>query len=97
MKTIFKYPVKLDARQVIRVPRFSKPLSIQQQGMGVQLWALVDTEQPLQDYILHCYGTGHPVAELPVGHQFIGTVQLQGGALVVHFFGFYALPITEQL
>ncbi|RPD45493.1 hypothetical protein DNI29_19115 [Hymenobacter sediminis] len=90
MRTIFKYPVNLEDMQVIRLPRFSAPLSIQQQGEALQMWALVDTEQPLQDYLLHCYGTGHTVAELPIGHEFISTVQLAGGGLVFHFFGFYA-------
>ncbi len=90
MKSIFKYPVNLENMQVIQLPRFSTPLSIQEQGGRFQMWALVDTEQPQRDYLLHCYRTGHQVEELPIGHEFISTVQLHSGALVFHFFGFYA-------
>lgn len=87
-KTIFKYPGKLDDMQVVSLPRFSQPLSIQQQNESLQLWALVDTDEPVANYVLHCYGTGHPVGDLPIGHEFISTVQLAGGGLVFHFFGF---------
>lgn len=97
MTAIYKYPVQINDVQVLRLPRFSKPLSIQWQGTGLQLWALVKPDEPEQDYVLHCYGTGHEVADLPANREFLGTVQLQSGSLVFHFFGFYALPITEQL
>ncbi len=97
MLTIYKYPINLFDMQVVQLPRFSRPLCIQQQHGSLQLWARVETGEPLQDYIIHCYGTGHPVAEIRMAHEFLGTVQMQSGALVFHFFGFYAKPITEQV
>jgi hypothetical protein len=89
MQTIHKFTLNATDVQVLELPRFSQPLSVQVQDGKPQLWALVDTDEPTADYAVLCYGTGQKVARLPLGYQFLGTVQLAGGSLVFHFFGFY--------
>jgi hypothetical protein len=88
MLTIHKFTLALDDVQVVRLPRFSQSLSVQMQHNEPQLWALVNNEEPAADYTVLCYGTGHEVAPLPNGYEFLGTVQF--GRLVFHYFGFYS-------
>lgn len=90
MQTIHKHTLAVDDVQVLNLPRFALPLSVQMQNGKPQLWALVDTEQPTAEYTVLCYGTGHEVEPLPVGFEFLGTVQLPNVALAFHFFGFYS-------
>lgn len=86
MKTIFKYPLAIADVQTLKLPHFAQPLSVQIQHREPQLWALVDTSAPVGEYEVLMYGTGHKVAELPVGHEFLGTIQW--GSLVFHYFGY---------
>lgn len=88
MLTIHKYTLRFDDVQVLSLPRIAQPLSIQLQHGEAQLWALVDTSEPAGEYQVHCFGTGHEVPRLPIGHEFLGTVQF--GSLVFHYFGYYA-------
>lgn len=90
MKTIYKYPLTAQSKQSIQLPRFSMGLSVQLQHGGPCLWALIDTEEPVQEYIVHAYGTGHEIDELPAGFEYLGTVQSADGYLVFHFFGYPA-------
>jgi hypothetical protein len=96
MQTIHKHTLAIDDVQILNLPRFSLPLSVQIQNGKPQLWALVNTDEPTAEYTVLCYGTGHEVALLPVGHEFLGTVQLPNVALVFHFFGFYSSFADER-
>lgn len=91
MKTIYKYPLTGHNTQVIKLPSFSLPLSSQMQHGQPCLWMLVDTDQPIQNYMVRTYGTGDEVDELPIGFEFLGTLQSASGDLVFHFFGHYSL------
>jgi hypothetical protein len=88
MFTIHKFTLAIQDVQVLALPRFSQPLSVQMQHGSPQLWAMVNTEEPKADYTVLCYGTGHEVQPLPVGYEFLGTIQF--GSLVFHYFGFYS-------
>lgn len=67
------------------MPAGAQILSVQAQRGLPKLWALVDeqAEEKVPRDIL-TVGTGHPILEL-LG-PFIGTYQMEGGALVWHVF-----------
>jgi hypothetical protein len=92
MLTIHKFPLTTQDKQVIQLPAFAQPLSLQTQHTIPCLWALVDTEQPLRDYVVLIYGTGHEVQKMPIGYEFLGTLQSANEGLVFHFFGYPAQP-----
>lgn len=89
MRAIFKYALTGSSRQIINLPALAQPLSLQLQQGSPHLWALVDTDQPIQRYVVLAYWTGHEVQELPIGHEFLGTLQSSDGSLVFHFFGYF--------
>ena len=93
---VFKYEVNLGRVGSVGtvMPQGARILSVQVQpvdlGLGahrnvVMLWALVDENAKQARRLITGYDTG---LALPNGDpgKFIGTVQLQGGALVLHFF-----------
>ena len=86
MKAIFKYSLTLAYSQAVDLPIGAKPLSIQMQGGGVCLWALVETSVPSTLKTVRMYGTGHDCSDLAATSQFLGTIQLSGGSLVFRFF-----------
>jgi hypothetical protein len=81
---IFKYPLAVSEYQSIQMPRGAQVLSLQVQGRGPQMWALVEENQPLTDRGFITVGTGHVVPSH--AGRFVGTYQIQGGALVFHVF-----------
>lgn len=85
MMTIYKYPIALSAGQVLRIPKGAEPLSVQMQDGNICMWARVDTSQPLRDFEIAIYGTGH---ELPDknGERLMHLGTVQRGAFVWHIF-----------
>lgn len=81
--TIWKFPLNITDVQQITVPGGSEFLSVQVQRGIPCIWALVDSTQPKRQVEIRIYGTGHPIDQIG---QFIGTFQVQGGALVFHVF-----------
>lgn len=86
MKTIYKYSLKVTDEQVVKLPQQSQILSVQQQGTGLQLWAMVDSDAPVEDVTIEIFGTGNPIPNIPVGvrREFISTVQMN--SFVWHVF-----------
>lgn len=85
MKTIWKYDLQITSRQTLLMPRGSVPLSVQQQNGRLCLWAVVDPSAPMVGRDIQILGTGNPVRADAV-LAFLGTVQMQEGALVLHVF-----------
>ena len=83
MKTIYKYSIDPLFRTML--PEGAKVLSVGSQGSGMFLWALVDPNAPKVERTFDVYGTGHTV-DYHDGMEFIGTVMMEGGALVFHVF-----------
>lgn len=85
MKTIWKYPLRVEQSQIIEMPHGAELLSIQLQGDQPMLWALVDPHNSKATRAILMYGTGW---EMPGGMSlqliYIDTVQI--GALVWHYF-----------
>jgi hypothetical protein len=82
MKTIWKW--KLGPETTIDMPHGAKLLAVQDQNGEPHLWALVDPSAKTYPRTFRVYGTGHNMPDEP--GQYVGTVQMQGGAMVVHVF-----------
>jgi hypothetical protein len=87
MKAIWKYNIDISDVCHVAMQQGAEILSVQQQGGWIVMWAIVDTEKPIEKRTFLLYGTGHTIPEIPdAGRKYIGTVQLRGGALVLHIF-----------
>lgn len=75
-RTIWKFPLQLALRQVLRVPRSARILSCQYQGGVLTLWAFVDPDAAQEDLVVHIVGTGRDMpTNTPL--QYLGTVQTE--------------------
>lgn len=87
MRAIYKYRLDVGAQVAVRMPRGAKVLSVGEQGVGIFVWAEVETLDDLEERYFLMYGTGHPIVESPhMSRVFIGTVQLRKLGLVFHVF-----------
>lgn len=88
MKAIHKYELDLGGNIGIYMPEGAEILSVQAQNNGTyeipQIWALVDTNNPLKKRSFQVFGTGHTI--YPDPGPYIGTFQLMKGSLVFHVF-----------
>lgn len=84
MESIFKYELGVTHEQIITMPAKAKLLSIQVQKGLVQLWALVDLNEPIKGRKIRTIGTGYQIHEYP--GEYITTYQLEDGSLVYHVF-----------
>lgn len=86
MKVIYKYELRMTARQRLILPGGSQILSVCEQHNKVVLYARVERNAVHDDkYSVLLQYTGD-CAEYTVDHTFIGTVLLNEGALVLHIF-----------
>jgi len=86
MKTIWRYPLLITDRQVLKIPRSAQFLSVIQQNGTVMLYALVDTDSPEKEYEIFLRGTGGPIDEAYLRFiDFVGTVKMPDG-FVWHVF-----------
>jgi len=83
MKRIFKYPIPVNDRITIEMPKGSVILTVQMQKSEPQLWALVDIDSPKIERYFYLFGTGMEVRE---GLVYCGSFQMLGGDLVFHLF-----------
>jgi hypothetical protein len=86
-KKIYKYELKTEAIQTVKMPVNAEILAIQTQHETPCIWALVDPNAPLQVRAFETFGTGHDVHyDMGVHRIYKGTYQLANGALVFHVF-----------
>ena len=72
---IYKYELKIEDYQVLKMPRGAKVLSVGNQRGKVCLWALCDQDAPVSLRAFEIAGTGNPIAEdRAIERVFIGTV-----------------------
>ena len=86
MQAIWKFPMVIGDNH-ITMPAHSQVLCVQAQYDRPVLWALVfdtDDTAPKTIRTFHTYGTGHKRESIE--GRYIGTYQLEGGALVFHVF-----------
>jgi hypothetical protein len=84
MITVFKYPVKVSDEFDLALPADAHILTVQVQHGTPCMWALVDTEKPLETRHFRLAGTGHPIAQDI--SRYLGTFQVDGGNLIFHLF-----------
>jgi len=83
MKRIYKYPIPVDDRIVIKMPEGAFVMSVQMQKSEPQIWVLCNPDKPLKERIFYLFGTGMEVSQEFV---YLGTFQMLGGSLVYHLF-----------
>jgi hypothetical protein len=81
--TIWKYKLRIDDEQVIKMPASSIILSAHEQDEELCVWAWVDKDRPLGNVTFSIHGTGNPMGK--VAGDFVGTVLMTNG-LVWHVF-----------
>ena len=85
MQAIWKFPLSLQDKTVITMPRSAVILCVQTQFNKPYLWALIhEIDGPKIERTYTTYGTGHK--HKAITGRYIGTYQLDGGALVFHVF-----------
>jgi len=78
MKTIWKYQLDMAHKTTIEMPVGATVLQVQNQGDQMTLWAIVDTESPMEERTFHVVGTGGPFPYVTGGLVYCGTVQARG-------------------
>ncbi|MDV2459881.1 hypothetical protein CMU99_16305 [Elizabethkingia anophelis] len=85
MRKIFKYQLEIKDFNDIEMPKNAEVLSVQVQNGIPCIWAMVDTENPLEKRKFMTIGTGKELCPR-TPHTFIGTYQLSELGLVFHCF-----------
>jgi hypothetical protein len=75
-RRVFKYPIQVESRQIIQMPRGAKILSVGRQGPLPFLWAMVDEDQPHEARVFRNLTTGEDFNAERL--SFVGRVQLGG-------------------
>jgi len=88
MKRIFKYHVPIDDSVSITMKIGAKVLTVQAQREDVCIWALVNPAEGDEIRRFKVVGTGHRIEEECL--EYIGTVQMFDGGLVLHVFEVWA-------
>lgn len=86
-RTIWKFPIQTTGQQAIEMSLAATILCVQTQQGNPCIWAMVNGEpnHPKETRKFNIYGTGHPLPD-DFTMPYIGTYQLEGGALVFHVF-----------
>lgn len=83
-QTIHKYKLEITDVQHIEIPSHSEILCVQNQNGWPHVWVKCDPEFEPSKRTIYIHGTGHEV--INPSAKYIGTFQLQDGALVFHVF-----------
>lgn len=83
---IWKYPLLTQDEQVVTIPEGAITMTVQVQRGTPCLWAMVAPGADPEDRTIYTRGTGHDVGKDPDTLVYLGTYQLDGGALVFHVF-----------
>lgn len=87
MNTIYKYPLQIEDRQVVEMPKNARILSIQVQNGVPCIWAKVNPKSEKEKRVIYIVGTGHDLENFISDFcNYCGTFQIRGGALVFHAF-----------
>ena len=87
MKTIWKFELETTNTQTIEMPKDAQILSIETQSETPVLYALVDTDNELEQRLFEVFGTGHKIMyDMGVTREYIGTYKMRNDRLVFHVF-----------
>lgn len=86
MRTIWKFPLKWSATQIVNFPKGAIILDAQMQGPTVCVWAVINDDEPItmEPRFIHIVGTGNAMPVNLYKEDYIGTVQTNG--FVWHIF-----------
>lgn len=85
MKSIYKYTLTPAEMQNIELPEGAEILTTQTQNGEICIWAMVNPDAKKVIRTFTVIGTGWRIIT-ESNLKYIGTVQLEGGALVFHVF-----------
>ena len=91
MRTVFKTKLDVCDFQTIELPRNFRMLHIGMQCGEPCIWYECDTDEPLVELDIFCFGTGHPMDKLS-SMIYIGTVN-QNDDFIWHF---YRAPFCRE-
>ena len=84
---IWKFPVALEDRFSVSIPKGARILTLQLQRGRPQMWVLVNPEVSPEQRTFRIVGTGHRYSANVLGSwRYLGTFQMQDGAFVWHVF-----------
>lgn len=86
MKQIWKFPVPIKDTFEIEMPPGAKILTVQTQNGIAMMWAICEPLAKKETRYFSTTGTGHLFNFN--NHYYIGTFQIENGALVFHVFEF---------
>lgn len=81
-RVIYKYPLELQIRNEVMMPRLARPRCVQMQRGRICLWVECYPENELTVRTFHIIGTGNTIP--PEAEEYIGTVQ--DGEVVWHVY-----------
>lgn len=84
MSRILKYQLKLVDVQVVELPQGATLLDVQEQKGELQLWAMVNQEEVMEDILIEIIGTGNGRCDCKRTH--LATVQIPKMGFVWHIF-----------
>ena len=97
MRTIHKFVLNAETRNILTLPRLSDILSAAEQRGEIVLYVQLDTGELEKEKVeIFVFGTGHNIDAMPEdSSQFVGTVKLLDGSLMFHVFANW--DIEEEL
>lgn len=87
--TIWKFPLVITDLQTVRLRVGAQLLGVYLQHNTPCLWAILDPDAPERDVNIRCRGTGHVFDDHGGFPHHLGTVVMNAGTLVFHFFSAY--------
>ena len=81
---IWKFELKKERTQLVKMPLNSEIMDIQFQNDNLVMWALVDPESEQIEVKINMYGTGLEIHNNTIKDEYLTTIQ--DGELVWHFF-----------
>ena len=89
MKTIWKFEIPFEDKFTIKMPKSAEILCVQQDQKTFKpcIWAMVESENELEERYFELFGTGHPIhTDMGIERKYLGTYQYQKGEFVGHIF-----------
>jgi hypothetical protein len=84
-RSVWKFPIDPFDTITVEMPQGAEVLTAAMQGDTLCLWALVNPDARLVPHRFAVAGTGHTRHDLDHA-TYISTIQMMGGALVLHVF-----------
>ena len=83
---INQYPLNISEVQMIRMPAGSKILSVEAHEDRPVLWAMANGKNKEENRYIYCYGTGYKFENENDSLEYLNTIRIRNGMLILHFF-----------